>query len=703
MSWNLSLQLNNLYAAVRALQQTAISNPVAANFRINAATATTNFGIEDCNFITAGRTSTTLILANYAGTPAMTVNANTTCTFASDVTVNGTLTATTANSTTANTTTQYLTTLGSSVSGGASINLTAPTTSTADLWLGVFDFGLFVSMKVTSPVSILIALKVAALPNGFLANGQSITVLGVGAPWNGVYTVTFGGGITTGGATYTLNNPNGITTGTTTTALGTVSYLNTTSNTTIGSISTAGLTINNLNGKLGVVGASTASGNVVLCNNTTNTSGNFDLQTDSDQHLTFSGGSGVGANVLSVGGGTYGAISIPSTLGSLTVNTARLSTGAGNLGGNIVLGSSTSGNNLTGAGINNTIVGSNAGNALTTGTVNTLIGEVAGRLMTTGASNVAVGAGAMAIGAVTGGNNVAVGVNAGNAITTGSINTYVGVNAGVTSVEASGNVGIGAGALANASGSTANNNTAIGRDALSGVMTTGTQNIGIGFNTGVVTTGNNNTLIGQAVARSLTTGSGNICIGYDVGNTAPLLTTGNFNLYIGYGANASNGAVSGEIVLGQGQGKGINTFFVASTGGSQQGNGSASWGIPCDIRIKTNIVPLENALSKILALEIISYEHKEDIHNNLVKKRSGYIAQEYEKLFPEHCGTCVPNRFERDELGLEEVKTLTPELMPHMIKAFQEQHAEITDLKAQLASLKAVVDALVAQKDLLVV
>lgn len=89
MSWNLSLQLNNLYAAVKALQATAISNPVAANLQINATPAVTTYGILDCASIRANRTSTTLILANYAGTPTLTLNANNTSTFAADITVNG--------------------------------------------------------------------------------------------------------------------------------------------------------------------------------------------------------------------------------------------------------------------------------------------------------------------------------------------------------------------------------------------------------------------------------------------------------------------------------------------------------------------------------------------------------------------------------------------------------------------------------------
>ena len=290
MSWNLSLKLNNLSNYVYSLF------PTSSSLIIN-----------NINTVSPGDTLTIT-----AGTIAL--NGTTSIGTGNITTAN----ITTANTTTANTTTQYLTNLGSTVSNGATINLTVPTASTANLALGILDFSTYVSMKATSASSVLIALTVPSLPNGFLANGQSITVSGVGAPWDGVYTVTYGGGITTTSNTYTLNNPSGITTGTTTTTLGTISYLNSTSNTALGTISSNGLTINNLNGKLNVVGGTSNSGNVILCNNTTSTTGNFDLLTDSNQHLKFAGGS----NLLTIGGATNGGISIPSTAGTLTMATS---------------------------------------------------------------------------------------------------------------------------------------------------------------------------------------------------------------------------------------------------------------------------------------------------------------------------------------------------------------------------------------------
>lgn len=92
-----------------------------------------------------------------------------------------------------------------------------------------------------------------------------------------------------------------------------------------GTITTQDLTATNLNGKLNVVGATNNSGNLVLCNNTTNLTGNYDLLTDSNQHLKFTSTN----NVLTVGGATNGSIVVPSTAGFITVPT--ISNGANDL------------------------------------------------------------------------------------------------------------------------------------------------------------------------------------------------------------------------------------------------------------------------------------------------------------------------------------------------------------------------------------
>jgi hypothetical protein len=85
------------------------------------------------------------------------------------------------------------------------------------------------------------------------------------------------------------------------------------------------------------------------------------------------------------------------------------------------------------------------------------------------------------------------------------------------------------------------------------------------------------------------------------------------------------------------------------------------------------------------------------------KNHAGFIAQDYAEVLPSQVRCALPSKEEEDVCCDGKLWLLDANLNPYLVKAIQEQHAEITDLKAQLASLKAVVDALVAQKDLLVV
>jgi hypothetical protein len=181
--------------------------------------------------------------------------------------------------------------------------------------------------------------------------------------------------------------------------------------------------------------------------------------------------------------------------------------------GHAALGGDTQGSKSTAVGIKalkvqnftsatdsmNTAVGFEAGTAVTTGIQNTLIGGLAGDALSDADKNVALGylalssdtqgSRSVAIGhsalnnqnfsSATDSNNVAVGFfagedittgqyntivgsQAGEKVTTGSTNAYFGYNAGSTNITGGANVGIGIGALENA---TADFNTAIGKDS----------------------------------------------------------------------------------------------------------------------------------------------------------------------------------------------------------------------------------------------
>ena len=172
----------------------------------------------------------------------------------------------------------------------------------------------------------------------------------------------------------------------------------------------------------------------------------------------------------------------------------------------------------------------------------------------------------------TGEQNTAIGYQAGDSITTASYNTLLGYQAGRGHTNLFGLVAIGSAAGKGGAsystfvghmaggGTSGNNNTAIGFQALS--LTTGggtgnvaigrkalggtgqlTQNVAIGENAG---TGygnkSNNVLIGYAAGSSLTTGSSNVLIGYTAGN--PLTTESN-KLYI-ENSNSTTPLIYGE-------------------------------------------------------------------------------------------------------------------------------------------------------------
>ena len=108
------------------------------------------------------------------------------------------------------------------------------------------------------------------------------------------------------------------------------------------------------------------------------------------------------------------------------------------------------------------------------------------------------------------------------------------------------NTAIGSRALESYSGTSFDNNTAVGYYALQKV-TTGQQNTGLGAEVMFeLTSGSHNTAIGaQTIINS--TGSGNTALGYRAGET---LTTGSNNTLIGKNANVSSNNLSNAIAIG---------------------------------------------------------------------------------------------------------------------------------------------------------
>ncbi|MFH1523063.1 MAG: tail fiber domain-containing protein [Patescibacteria group bacterium] len=109
---------------------------------------------------------------------------------------------------------------------------------------------------------------------------------------------------------------------------------------------------------------------------------------------------------------------------------------------------------------------------------------------------------------------------------------------------------------------------------------------------------------------------------------------------------------------------------------------SNSYGTLSDIKIKKNIKPLDNALDKIMALDGISYNLKEDYFNPEGSKENtddlnrtflGFIAQDVEKILPD-----VVSYDEESDLKLIDYQNI----IPVITEAMKEQQEQIEQLKA---------------------
>jgi hypothetical protein len=438
---------------------------------------------------------------------------------------------------------------------------------------------------------------------------------------------------------------------------------------TSGATFSGDLNATNLNGKLGIVGASTASGNVVLCNNTSNTSGNFDLQTDSDQHLTFSGGTGVGSNVLSVGGGTNGAITVPSTAGSVTANTFK-SNASTKMTLNTTNGTFELQNN-----------GAKTGDILyANATFPLQMVSTAGLSLDAGSNgNTHISSGQGSEGSII---NLITGTVSRAQVTDNGIlcNKYSNLGDNNLSITAF-NSGTNPAILFNSRSS--NSSTASGRWGY-------INNTGWNFEDG---NSSSPTVISQITAD--TTGGSPILL---ITNT----TTGNNHQGIRVNHAAAETQYGISILAAAGIGTGSTIYHIGfSYNGSQQAaisqlGGTVFYGQPSDLRYKENLDYDFNATELLDKIKPVQFNFKTDPN----VKQYGFIAQDVLPLLPQYVTQGLDGFYQMDYSHFTGI----------MCKATKEQQtkitsleAKITSLEAQLASLKATVDALVAQKEILVV
>ena len=202
------------------------------------------------------------------------------------------------------------------------------------------------------------------------------------------------------------------------------------------------------------------------------------------------------------------------------------------------------GQNATIASASNTCFGNNSGNGLTSGIQNTFVGSAVGFQTANGSGsrNVCVGFQSGLAMTTSAANNTLIGTNAGAAITTGTNNTCVGYLAGDGITSGGNNVFIGQeSGFRTLSLGTGNQNTCVGVVSGNAMTTSAAGNSIFGFDSGgALTTGTNNTILGQSAAPTLTTGSNNIVIG----NGADILTAAAANV-IAIGTSAETMFIQG--------------------------------------------------------------------------------------------------------------------------------------------------------------
>jgi hypothetical protein len=103
-----------------------------------------------------------------------------------------------------------------------------------------------------------------------------------------------------------------------------------------------------------------------------------------------------------------------------------------------------------------------------------------------------------------------------------------------------------------------------------------------------------------------------------------------------------------------------------------------------DQRLKENIRDLDVGLDAVLALKPRKFDWKEGKGKD-IKDDRGFIAQEFEEIFPD----LIDEWKDPAPEGEEPYKTVRQDLIPVLVKAIQEQQATIEALTARIAALES--------------
>ena len=329
------------------------------------------------------------------------------------------------------------------------------------------------------------------------------------------------------------------------------------------------------------------------------------------------------------------------------------------------------------------------------GSYNIFLGYLAGNFSMTGGFNTASGYASL-YSNTTGSRNTVSGVLSLSSNTTGSDNTAVGFTALYTNTTGSANTASSSQSLySNTEGS---DNTASGHQSLYS-NTTGSGNTASGsqslyFNT----EGSDNTASGYQSLHANTTGSGNTASGYaslyantSWYNTASgylaggANTTGSYNTFLGAWSDASANNLTNATAIGSGVI--VNASNKVRIGNSAvtviEGQVAFTW--PSDARLKENIRELDLGLDLVMQLRPVSFTMKQG--NG--RTDMGFLAQDVEAVLGDGYNVLG--------IGGDPDRTLSlrgTDLIAPLVKAVQEQQAQIDSQKATIKAQQAEIDTL---------
>jgi Chaperone of endosialidase len=187
---------------------------------------------------------------------------------------------------------------------------------------------------------------------------------------------------------------------------------------------------------------------------------------------------------------------------------------------------------------------------------------------------------------------------------------------------------------------------------------------GVTFANGAVTTGTESVRIDT---------SGNLLIGT---TSLPIATTrvgisGASGVSVGLISFVNTSASTKKWSTGP-DGNGNYIVYNDASAGMYMAYSGTSWTSSSDERFKTDLIPIENATSKVSSLRAVTGRFKTDEEG---KSRSFLIAQDVLAVLPEAVDVSDP-----DKLGVQYT-----DVIPLLVAAIQELSAEVTALKAKLA------------------